>query len=251
MKWTGWPSETEFPDRPSEVICQTLDKAWESDGFRRLETNWTKQIIQFTFSVKPSVNPILFCQRVKGRLDHTLRHHKMGIKFSRKVGFRTIGNNRREEVLNYINQQVAKEEFVDSRFAELIQEFTFSDDEIRLQEPTETTRARYWHNLHLVLVTAGRSRFTNRESLSKLSHQCTAIARKKECKIASRSIMPDHIHLALRGALDLSPAEIALTFMNNLAFAFGQNAIWTPSYYVGSFGEYDMGAVSESRSTPP
>ncbi len=37
---------------------------------------------------------------------------------------------------------------------------------------------------------------------------------------------------------------------NNLAFAFGQKAIWVPSYYVGSFGEYDMGAVRDKRSAP-
>lgn len=55
--------------------------------------------------------------------------------------------------------------------------------------------------------------------------------------------MPDHIHLSLRGDVAHSPEDIALSFMNNIAFAFGQKAIFRPSYYVGTFGEYDMGAV--------
>ena len=34
-----------------------------------------------------------------------------------------------------------------------------------------------------------------------------------------------------------------MTFQNNLAYALGQNAIWQPSYYVGTFSEYDMNAI--------
>jgi REP element-mobilizing transposase RayT len=44
-----------------------------------------------------------------------------------------------------------------------------------------------------------------------------------------------------------SPEEIALGFMNYLAHAFGQKPIWQAGYYVGSFGEYDMGAVRAPR----
>ena len=60
--------------------------------------------------------------------------------------------------------------------------------------------------------------------------------------------MPDHIHLSLRGNVEYSPEDVALSFMNNIAFAFGQKAIFRPSYYVGTFGEYDMGAVRASSS---
>ena len=55
--------------------------------------------------------------------------------------------------------------------------------------------------------------------------------------------MPDHVHMSLHGDIALSPEDIALSFMNNIAFAFGQKAIFRPSYYVGTFGEYDMGAL--------
>ena len=47
--------------------------------------------------------------------------------------------------------------------------------------------------------------------------------------IAALSVMPDHRHAALRGALAASPQEIALTFQNNIAYALGQNAIWQPN----------------------
>ena len=72
---------------------------------------------------------------------------------------------------------------------------------------------------------------------------CDKVAAKKNYLFAGRSVMPDHLHLALRGNVEQSPEEIALAFMNNIAFAFGQNAVFRPSYYVGTFGEYDMGVV--------
>ncbi len=49
--------------------------------------------------------------------------------------------------------------------------------------------------------------------------------------------------MALRGNIEHSPQDIALAFLNNLAYAMGQNAIWQSGYYAGTFGEYDMGAV--------
>ena len=40
-----------------------------------------------------------------------------------------------------------------------------------------------------------------------------------------------------------SPEEIALAYMNNLAFAHGMRPVYQFGYYVGTFGEYDMAAV--------
>ncbi len=55
--------------------------------------------------------------------------------------------------------------------------------------------------------------------------------------------MPDHLHMALRGNIQDSPQEIALGFQNNLAHLLGQTPIWREGFYVGTFSEYDMGAV--------
>jgi hypothetical protein len=55
------------------------------------------------------------------------------------------------------------------------------------------------------------------------------------------------LHLALRGNIEHAPEAIALSLMNNLAYAAGQKPLWEYGYYAGSFGEYDMNAVRESR----
>ena len=36
---------------------------------------------------------------------------------------------------------------------------------------------------------------------------------------------------------------MALAYLNNLAYAHGMKEMYCRGYYVGTFGEYDMGAV--------
>lgn len=241
--WNGWPSDGTFPGLPSEEFFALLESHWESDGIRRLETQWSSQHIQFTCSVKPSVSPVLFVSRIKGRLQHALRQAGTPISFSRKVAFRSLGENKRNEVEHYVARQVTKAGFVDERFANFLRRFTMVNPAARLQNPTETNSGRYWYNLHLVLVTDSRMRFTDECSLSLIADMCDKVASKKSYVVGSRAVMPDHVHLALRGVIDESPEEIALAFLNNIAFEFGQKALFRPSYYAGTFGEYDMGAV--------
>jgi hypothetical protein len=80
--------------------------------------------------------------------------------------------------------------------------------------------------------------------LVKLDRSVQATAKKHSYKLAVRAWMPDHFHVALRGNIEQSPGEIALSMMNNTAFLMGQNAIWQQGFYAGSFSEYDVRAVA-------
>ncbi len=241
--WTGWPSVGLFPDRPPIELFNVVDPLWETDGIRRLEVNWTNEQIAITCSVKPTVSPTYFVSRIKGRLQHALQVAGYSTGFSRKVSFRTVGDSKRAQVEAYIAKQVPKEQFVDERFTAFMSGFTKSHSNVRLDQATETNSGRYWYNLHLVLVTDLRARFTDSASLNRLAGTCDKVANKKGYAISVRSVMPDHIHISLRGTIASSPEDIALSFMSNIAYAFGQQAILKPSYYVGSFGEYDMGSI--------
>ncbi len=246
--WTGWPSaEAQFPDLPDDDFFSTIDAAWSGDHLRRMATNWSHEKIQMTFSVMPWVSPTFFNARVKGRLQHALRQAGTPVSFSRKVAFRAIGDNCTNDIQQYIERQVDKEGFVDSRFASFLKQFTKRDNGVQLDSPTATNSGRYWYNLHVVLVTANRIRFNDAESLSIIQRQCEATAKRHEYQLASYSLMPDHVHLAVRGNVEESPQDIALALMNNTAFGMRQNAIWNPGFYAGTFSEYDTGAVRKSE----
>jgi REP element-mobilizing transposase RayT len=240
--WSGWPSGGAFPPLPS---MDELQQQWEADGVRLLEHRFRAEIIQFLFSVKPQVSPVLFATRVKGRLQHAYRTAGRGTRFSRKVCVRTIGNNHRTDVEQYIKRQVEREPLADPRFKAFLEQFTVRFPEVDLSKPSETLSGRYWYNLHVVLVSHERDRYHHPEHLAVLRDQSQRIAEKKGHQISALSAMPDHLHMALRGNIECAPEDVALSFMNNLAYVVGQKPIWQFGYYVGSFGEYDMNAVRE------
>ena len=68
-------------------------------------------------------------------------------------------------------------------------------------------------------------------------------AGKKEHLLSRAGIVPDHVHLAIGCNLAESPAEVALSYMNNLAYACGKKRVFAFGFYVGTFGEYDLGVT--------
>jgi REP element-mobilizing transposase RayT len=238
--WCGW---FRSPVELSESIWPELDAAWEADGLRRLETIAGGDQVQLTMSALPHVSPVFLAQRIKGRLKHSLGSQAT---FSRKLSVRALGDNRSQHVADYIARQVKRAEFADSRFADELAALT-EVTRLDLTQPTESRSGRYWYNLHLVLVGDGRLPSHDLASLRTIFDGCAKIAAKKGYLLAARSVMPDHLHLAIRVPPDQSPESVALAYLNNLAFLLGQRRWWMPSYYVGTFGEYDMHAVRKGR----
>jgi len=240
--WTGWPSTERFHSTLSELIESTKPH-WESDGLRVIQHQWTEEKIQILFSTVPDVTPVFVAARVKGRLDHAIREAGLNMPFSRKVSLRSVGDNTREDVEGYIRSQVSASTFADPRFAEMLAQFTTTDPAIDLSQPAESARGRYWYNLHLVLVTDERYRFTDSQPLRLLFDGVFRIARAKGHAVSSLSVMPDHRHVALRPGIDESPLSVARAYQNNLAWFLNHGRIWTDSCYVGTFGEYTTQAI--------
>jgi len=239
--WAGWPTKgTEFPPQIVAVACATAP-LWEQDGLRLLTPYATTEKIQLLFSATPQINPVFFCQRVKGRLQHALRKAGAPVDFSRKVSFRSLGENTLDVVEKYIRGQVGKEDFADPRFREIMRQFTVVRDDGALAEPSESNSGRYWYNLHLVLVAADRFRITAPERLKQIRDATLAAAAGNHL-IAALSVMPDHLHMALRGNIERSPEEIAMAFQNDLARTAGCR-VWQDGFYAGTFSEYDLDVI--------
>ena len=81
------------------------------------------------------------------------------------------------------------------------------------------------------------------EVLERLSTIIERVADKHGDRLSRMAIVPDHIHLTMGCAIERSPEEIALAYLNNGAYACGMKAVFQFGYYVGTFGEYDRGAV--------
>lgn len=263
--WSGWPSEGNgdasprpclprrsvgaktgavgremriFPPEPGESFFDSLRALWATDGLTLLTRKWTPDLIQLAFSVTPDVAPTFFTQRAKGRMQHALREAGTPADFSRKVGMRAIGENINEVVEDYLAKQTARGEFADERYRATLAAEAFEDETLELENPAEVKRGRYWYNLHLVLVTANRFRMGREDFARKLRDA----AHVEGCRVKSFALMPDHVHLALRGDVAKSPAEIGVEFQNVLARAAGCR-LWDDRFYVGTFSSYALNRI--------
>jgi REP element-mobilizing transposase RayT len=220
-----------------------LQAATEYDSIRVLNHRFEPpHVSQFLISTTPDVAPVLIAQRVKGRLQHLIRGTSAQA-FRRNYALRSIGSTKRDKVEAYLASQLGHHQFADPRFEERLAKYQIADATIDLSSPRETAHARYWYNLHVVFVMRDREWHVHDEFLTTIHNMIRGAATKKWHMLSRAGILPDHIHLAIGCALDESPAGIAISYMNNLAHAV-RSTVFGQSYWVGTFGEYDLGAVA-------
>jgi REP element-mobilizing transposase RayT len=241
--WTAWPSQAPFPSDLLARVLPDLAPEWENDGLRVLESSLGPGQIQLTLSTTPQVAPVTLAGRVKGRIQHHCRRKGTPIDFSRKLAVRSLGDPTRAQVEAYIRNQVPKEALADERFRQMLSSFTVVNPQVDLSQPTETNSGRYWYNLHLVLVVNERYRIGAAATLAKIRETALRVCAKKGYAASTLAVLPDHLHLAVRGDVAQSPEEIALSFLNNLAHVLDQRPWWEAGYFAGTFGEYGMAAV--------
>ncbi|WP_254512913.1 transposase [Anatilimnocola floriformis] len=231
--WHETPTDFEW--------LETLKSAVEPDGLHLLKHHFEPpHTSQFLISSLPAVTPLLIAQRVKGRLQHLLR---LGPRtFRRNYALRSVGSTKREKVEAYVASQLRHHPLADPRVAARFEKYQIHSPAIDLAAPQETAHARYWYNLHCVFVMRDRERHVQETTLSTIQTTLIKAAEKKEHRLSRAGILPDHIHLAVGCNLHESPEEIVLSYMNNLAYAT-KTALFDFGYWVGTFGEYDCGAI--------
>jgi REP element-mobilizing transposase RayT len=243
--WSAWTSKAygPFPKTTINAINQCKE-LWKQDGMMVEKWYIDKNMLQILFKVSPNIAPQDCTRLAKGRIQHALRQQETPVKFSRRVAFRSLGDNTRAIVKDYIGRQITKSDYADPRFKEWLEQYNFEIPKTRLKHPEHTAAGRYWYALHLVIVVQNRSfPMTLQKNFSKVAKTCFAIAEKKEYEIAELSIMPDHIHIALRGNIAHSAEEMLAGFMNNLWYSLNIGMFWSSECYAGTFSEYKINQI--------
>jgi REP element-mobilizing transposase RayT len=243
FSWTAWPSgSSHFPESRPASASDELSAAWESDGVRALEWEWTPERVRILFSTRPDVSPGFLCQRAKGRLQHALRKEGDPVEFSRKVSCGSVGNPREQAVDTYLARQLEGGSFADPKYRETLARLAYTNPDVDVTSVWETNRGRYVYALHLVLVTAERVRLPSVE-MEKISGALKGERVAEGFEIGRVALMPDHIHLAVRGSPERSPLEIVEAVRDVTGRAVGTLGVWMPTSYMGTFGKYGMAAV--------
>jgi REP element-mobilizing transposase RayT len=222
---------------------EELKRLTEDDGIRLLQHKFEEpNVSKLLVSTKPEVAPRLIAQRVKGRLQHLIRE-RLPDAFRRNYAIRSVGSTKRENLEKYLEGQLRHHPMADTRIGDRFEQYQMNNAEVDLSRPSETTHARYWYNLHLVMVNEERWREVNESRLAAVRDMIVKAAAAKGHWLSRGAIVADHVHLTMRCKLEESPQDVALPYMNNVAYALGMKPALQFSYFVGTFGEYDLGVI--------
>lgn len=220
-----------------------LTCAVEPDGLRILGHRFQEPgVSQFSVSTLANTPPLLVVQRIKGRLQYLVRK-SMPKPLQRNYALSSFGPATRVAVESYLASQLQKHAMADARTQAVLEPFQIHNAEVDLSRPRGTAHAIYWYNLHVVLVHQERWRDVREEVLEQDKSMLQRICRKKDYALSRAAILADHIHPAIGCPIGLAPSEIALGFLNNLAFVYGMKPVFQFGAFVGTFGEYHQGAV--------
>ena len=220
-----------------------LQDATEPDGVRVIKHQFaSNEASQFFISTTPPVSPPQLIRSVKGRLQHLIRQRSPKA-FRRNYCLRSIGSATRQTVEEYVANQLGHHRMADPRVQERLAEFQKSYPLVDLTKPAFSAHGEYWYNLHLVIVNDERWMETGQEVLRGLIDTVQRAASKHAHRLSRVGLLADHMHLTMGCPIEQSPEEIALGYLNNCAYACGMKPAFRQSYYVGTIGEYDRGAV--------
>jgi len=225
-----------------------LAHALEPDGVRILGHRFAKPgISQISLSVLPAVSALLLVNRVKGRLQYLVRKSRPRA-LRRNYALRSFGPATREAVETYVAEQLNHHQMADNRVQSMLERFQIVQPDVDLKQPKATSHGIYWYNLHVVLVHRERWTEIRKQVLEQVRAMILRVCRQRGFLLSRAGILVDHIHLALGCPFEMAPADVALTFLNNLAYVYGMKPVFQFGAYVGTFGEYHQGAVV---SDPP
>jgi hypothetical protein len=160
---------------------------------------------------------------------------------------RSLGENTLDVVLRYIATQLDRADLADPRCVSSLADAAWEDGDIDPEQPVASDFGRYWNNLHLVAVTSGRWRIGHEDFLPKVTAAvrmwsellAAGGAGKARPGVHSLAVMPDHVHLAVRGPSAQSPDEIAGGLRDALNRAAGC-LLFDPRVYAGTFSSYPL-----------
>lgn len=228
---------------PTDVWLDSLRKFVEPDGVRILECCSSRPpVLHFLLSTKPAVPPPQIVKSVKGRLQHLIRA-QFPTAFRRNFSLASVGDVRGDVVENYVANQLGHHRMAEVRVQERLCGYQLEFPDADLSAPVFSSHGRYVLNLHLVVVHDCRWHEVREDRLTKTRDMVLGVAQKKKHRLSRAAILSDHVHLCLGCTHEESPESVALGYMNNLAYAHGMTPSLCHSYYVGTFGTYDLDAI--------
>ena len=226
---------------------ENLKVAIEPDGVRILSCSLTQaNVIQFFVSSRPALSPSQIVRSIKGRLQYEIRDD-LPKAFRRNYHIQSVGEASSAVLDHYIAGQPAKHPMADQNVQDFFEANQFLDSKVNLSKPTTGTYGQFLNSLQLVFRNCEGWNEIRRDQLLGVRNIVVAAAKKKRWKLSRIGLLANHLHVLLGVAVTESPETVALSCMNNIAYVYKMKPILKFSYYAGTFGGYDRGAIRNNQ----
>ncbi len=223
--------------------CEELKAATESDGVRILSSHArSDSTLQFLVSTCPKSSPSDIVRSVKGRLQYLIRD-LLPKAFRRNYHVQSTGEAKSDVLDQYVAGQTAKHPMADNAVQACLEALQFHDEAVDLSKCSIGTYGQYLNSLQIVLENEDNWNEVRESQLQRVQKVIIQTAKKKKWQLSRVGLLSNHMHMLLGASVAESPQSIALSLMNNIAYAYGMKPILKFSYYAGTFGGYDRGAI--------
>lgn len=236
---------------PSEIWLDPLKEITESDGVRVLEHRQSQpDISQFLASSRPDVAPADIIRSIKGRLQHLVRD-QLPRAFQRNYWLTSIGSTTADCVGQYIASQLERHVLADPRVSERFERYQIHVPGVDLGRMRSSNYGRFCCSLHLVLEYEHGLYECDDEALWHVRKMVIESSEKKGWLLSRAGIVANHLHIAVGCGTTNCPADVALSYLNNLAYLYQMQPQFRFGYYAGTIGKYDLGAIWNLQPSPP
>lgn len=247
----AWHTYCNRPILSQPAIAGTLDSGLatvaQAHDWRLLEYSIEPTQLSALVSLRPESAPSDVTRLVKGNLATYLRPHLDGNRlWSRGWFLRSNGHVTNETVRKYVKSQYEHHNAApwDDPAAISLARFHADTDPFAMRTQSHSA---FEFNLHVVFGTRRRVEFLDMEVAAYLLEYMRRVCAKKNWIVYDIEIVWDHVHLFLGLQPSDAPGDVALSLMNNSAFALHRRyasvirlesleGIWSPGYYVGTVG---------------
>jgi REP element-mobilizing transposase RayT len=222
---------------------EALREALQKDQLKILEFNHNPpNIVQFFVSSQPNANPSDIVRLIKGRWQYLVRTREP-LEFRRNYRITSVGTANADVLNSYINRQPDKHLMADPRVQELIESLQFHDAQVDLTTVRRSSHGEFRYALQVVIESESGWHDVRSSVLTAYRQAIVASCRKYDWFLARIGLLSNHVHVLVGPGIEESPMDVALVLMNNMAFTQGMKPMFRKSFYVGTFGEYDRGAI--------
>lgn len=236
---------------PFPRSCEWLEQlrtASEADGVRILEFHGRQSNVgQFFVSTRPRLSPSEIVRSLKGRWQYLIRSQQPKA-FRRNYFIGSVGEANCRVLDGYIARQTSKHRMADPDVQGRLQSLQFHDASVDLGQVVTSNYGQFVYGLQVVVETEAGWNEIRPSVLAGSRGMIIRAAAKHGWRLSRIGLLSNHIHVLLGAGVTESPADVALSLMNNLAYAHGMKPAFRFSYYVGTFGPYDRNAVRRMRS---